>query len=101
MDVYSALADPTRRHVLDVLRGSEQPAMQIVQEFPHLSRPAVLKHLGILRETGLVTQRAQGRERLYRLNPTPLRAVDDWLAHYRTYWTDALDRLEHHLEENP
>lgn len=101
MDVYTALADPTRRQVLEQLRGGEQPAMHIVRQFPHLTRPAVLKHLGILREAGLVTQRAQGRERLYRLNAQPLREVDDWLAHYRTFWTNALDRLEQHLEENP
>lgn len=101
MDVYSALADPTRRHILDTLREGEQPAMRLVRHFPHLSRPAVLKHLGILRDAGLITQRPQGRERLYRLNPAPLREVDDWLAHYRTFWTDALDRLEQHLEENP
>ncbi|GAA5501710.1 hypothetical protein Dxin01_01449 [Deinococcus xinjiangensis] len=99
MDVYSALADPTRRQMLDVLRGGEQPAMALVRQFPQLSRPAVLKHLGVLREAGLVTQRPQGRERLYRLNPAGLREVDDWLAHYRLFWTTALARLEAHLEE--
>lgn len=101
MDVYTALADPTRRQVLEQLRGGEQPAMHLVRQFPHLSRPAVLKHLGVLRDAGLVTQRPQGRERLYRLNAQPLREVDGWLAHYRTFWTDALNRLEQHLEENP
>lgn len=73
--------------------------MQLVEQFPHLSRPAVLKHLGILREAGLIEQRALGRERLYRLNPAPLHEVDDWLAYYRTFWTGALGRLEQQLQE--
>lgn len=97
MDTYSALADPTRRQVLDALRGGEQPAMHLVRQFPQLSRAGVLKHLSVLRGAGLIQQRARGRERLYRLNPAPLREVDDWLSQYRTFWTDALDALEQHL----
>lgn len=82
-----------------MLRSGEQPAMALVRQFPHLSRPAVLKHVGLLRDAGLISQRARGRERLYRLNPAPLQDVDAWLSRYRVFWTDALDRLEQHLQE--
>lgn len=71
--------------------------MHLVKQFPNLSRAGVLKHLSVLRDADLIQQRARGRERLYRLNPVPLREVDAWLSQYRAFWTDALDALEQHL----
>src|SRR5215467_5271215 len=87
--VFSALADPTRRGVLDLLRRGNLPAGRIAQAFP-VSRPAVSKHLRLLRRARLVEERRQGRNRVYQLNPEPLRAVDNWLNHYRAFWQSSL-----------
>ena len=94
---FSALADPTRRAVLDLLRQGSQPAGRIAQSFP-VSRPAVSKHLRLLRRAHLVQEHRQGRQRLYRLNPGPLRAVDSWLAHYRCFWQASLTSLKTFVE---
>lgn len=82
---FQALADPTRRAVLDLLRQGSQPAGQIANAFP-VSRPAISKHLRLLRRAHLVSQRREGRNRLYQLNPEPLKAVDSWLEQYRVFW---------------
>jgi DNA-binding transcriptional ArsR family regulator len=94
---FSALADPTRRAVLDLLRRGSQPAGRIAQEFP-TSRPAISKHLRLLRRAHLVDERREGRLRVYQLNPEPLRAVDSWLEHYRTFWTQNLANLKAFVE---
>ena len=94
---FSALADPTRRAVLDLLRQGSQPAGRIAQSFP-VSRPAVSKHLRLLRRAHLVQEERQGRQRLYRLNPGPLRAVDSWLSHYRCFWQASLTSLKTFVE---
>src|SRR2546430_15170934 len=78
---FHALADPTRRALLDLLRQGSQPAGQIARAFP-VSRPAISKHLRQLSKAHLVVETRSGRHRLYRLNPEPLKAVDSWLAHY-------------------
>src|ERR1700747_2601329 len=83
---FRALADPTRRAVLDLLRRGSQPAGQIARVFP-VSRPAISKHLRLLRRAHLVQERREGRHRLYTLNPEPLKAVDSWLDQYRRFWT--------------
>ena len=90
---FSALADPTRRAVLDLLRTGRQPAGQIAQAFP-ISRPAISKHLRLLRRAHLVHEHREGRNRFYRLNPEPLRAVDSWLEQYRSFWSTSLANLE-------
>src|SRR5215467_7076677 len=95
--VFGALADPTRRAVLDVLRRGNLPAGQIAQAFP-VSRPAVSKHLRLLRRARLVEERRQGRHRVYQLNPGPLRAVDNWLNHYRAFWQSSLTSLRAFVE---
>src|SRR5579862_5792658 len=82
---FAALADPTRRAVLDLLRRGSLPAGRIAQAFP-VSRPAISKHLRLLRRAHLVREHRQGRRRLYQLNPEPLRAVDRWLSEYRVFW---------------
>jgi DNA-binding transcriptional ArsR family regulator len=94
---FSALADPTRRAVLDLLRQGSQPAGRIAQAFP-VSRPAISKHLRLLRRAHLVLQRREGRHRFYRLNPDPLRLVDSWLEQYRVFWSTSLANLKTFVE---
>jgi DNA-binding transcriptional ArsR family regulator len=94
---FSALADPTRRAVLDLLRRGSQPAGQIAAAFP-VSRPAISKHLRLLRRAHLVEERREGRHRLYQLNPEPLKAVDSWLEQYRVFWHARLADLKAFVE---
>jgi DNA-binding transcriptional ArsR family regulator len=94
---FSALADPTRRAVLDLLRQGSQPAGKIAQAFP-ISRPAISKHLRLLRRAHLVEERREGRNRFYHLNPEPLKAVDSWLDQYRRFWTANLASLKTFVE---
>ena len=97
---FQALADPTRRAVLDLLRQGALPAGQIAREFP-VSRPAISKHLRLLRRARLVEERREGRHRLYRLNAEPLRGVDAWLNEYRNFWQSNLTRLKAFVETEP
>jgi len=94
---FQALADPTRRAVLDLLRGGSQPAGQIARSFP-VSRPAISKHLRLLRRAHLVREQRQGRLRVYQLNPEPLRAVDSWIEQYRRFWSLSLTNLKAFVE---
>jgi DNA-binding transcriptional ArsR family regulator len=94
---FTALADPTRRAVLDLLRQGSQPAGRIASAFP-VSRPAISKHLRILRRAHLVEQRREGRHRFYHLNPDPLKAVDSWLEQYRVFWSTSLANLKTFVE---
>jgi DNA-binding transcriptional ArsR family regulator len=94
---FQALADPTRRAVLDLLRRGSQPAGDIAQAFP-ISRPAISKHLKLLRRAHLVSEHREGRHRVYQLNPEPLRAVDTWLDQYRTFWKSNLTSLKSFVE---
>ncbi|HEY1630017.1 MAG TPA: metalloregulator ArsR/SmtB family transcription factor [Rhizomicrobium sp.] len=95
--VFKALADPTRREILALLRQGRQPAGAIAGRFP-VSRPAISKHLRLLREAKLVVEAREGRARLYQLNPAPLKSVDDWIAAYRRYWRTQLGNLRHFVE---
>jgi DNA-binding transcriptional ArsR family regulator len=97
MTPFDVLAEPNRRHILDLLRDSEQPVGELVSQL-QLSQPAVSKHLRVLREAGLVQVRGDAQRRLYSVRPEPLRAVDEWLAPYRAMWASSLDDLERHLE---
>ena len=97
---FQALADPTRRAVLDLLRQGALPAGQIAREFP-VSRPAISKHLRLLWRARLVEERREGRHRLYRLNAEPLRGVDAWLNEYRNFWQSNLTRLKAFVETEP
>jgi DNA-binding transcriptional ArsR family regulator len=83
--------------VLDLLRAGRRPAGEIARVFP-VSRPAISKHLRILRRAHLVEERREGRHRLYQLNPAPLRAVDSWLEQYRSFWTASLENLKAFVE---
>lgn len=94
---FQALADPTRRAVLDLLRRGSQPAGQIASAFP-VSRPAISKHLRLLRRAHLVREHREGRNRIYHLNPEPLRAVDSWIEQYRVFWAASLNNLKNFVE---
>src|SRR6202522_1927020 len=94
---FQALADPTRRAVLDLLSRGSQPAGEIAGAFP-VSRPAISKHLRMLRRAHLVQEHREGRHRVYQLNPEPLRAVDSWLDQYRNFWKLNLNNLKTFVE---
>ncbi|MUH00779.1 metalloregulator ArsR/SmtB family transcription factor [Scytonema sp. UIC 10036] len=98
-DVFAAIADPTRRAILDRLLTGEQPVKQLAEPFA-MSLPAISQHLQVLCDAGLVQMRKAGRQRLYRLNPEPLRQVFDWIADYEQFWQQKLDALGNYLEEN-
>jgi DNA-binding transcriptional ArsR family regulator len=96
MEALAALADPTRRTIVEALADGELEAGAIAERFP-TSRPAVSRHLRVLRESGLVRVRGDGRRRIYSLEPAPLAELDAWLARYRAFWTNRLDALETEL----
>lgn len=95
---FEALSDPTRRAVLDLLRGGSRPAGEIARAFP-VSRPAISRHLRQLRRAGLVQEHRRGRHRFYQLDPAPLRAVDRWLERYRIFWDNKLGALKSFVED--
>jgi DNA-binding transcriptional ArsR family regulator len=96
-DVYRAIADPTRRAILDRLRSGPVPVNALASDFSQ-SRPAISKHLRVLRSAHLVRERRCGRERRYYLDPEPLRNVSQWIEEYRAFWQTSLDNLKRHLE---
>ena len=98
MDVFEAVAEPTRRAVLDLLAGRERSAGELVAAFPALTQPAVSRHLRILRESQLVDVREDGARRFYSLRPATLAELDHWLDRYRRFWDERLDDLERHLD---
>jgi DNA-binding transcriptional ArsR family regulator len=98
-DVFAAVSDGTRRAILDLLRRHEEiPAGEIASRFP-VSRPAISRHLRVLREAGLVTERRFAQERRYSLSPAPLAEIDKWLAGYRVHWAARLHDLKRFVEK--
>jgi DNA-binding transcriptional ArsR family regulator len=97
VNAFEALADPTRRTIVELLAERERSAGELASRFS-TSRPAVSRHLRVLREHGLVQARVEGRQRLYSLDPAPLAELDEWLARYRSFWTNRLDALEVELK---
>ena len=95
--VFRAVADPTRRAILERLCVAELPVNDIAGTF-RVSRPAISRHLRILRRSGLVRERREGRRRIYTLNAEPLVHVDQWLERYRAMWTTHLMRLKQFAE---
>jgi DNA-binding transcriptional ArsR family regulator len=93
VEALAALADPTRREIVALLAGGEVAAGELAAHFP-VSRPAISRHLRVLREAGLVRVRAEGQRRLYVLDPGPLSDLDAWLAPYRRLWAQRLDALD-------
>lgn len=95
--VLQAIAEPTRRRILDAVRGGERSVGDLV-EIVGMHQPGISRHLKILRDAGLVEARPDAQRRLYRLRPEPLQELDEWLEPYRAEWADRLDALERHLE---
>jgi DNA-binding transcriptional ArsR family regulator len=93
MSALDALADPTRRRIVELVAVRERTAGEIASHF-RTSRPGVSRHLRVLRDAGLVRVREEGQRRLYSLDPAPLAELDDWLARYRHFWSNRLDALE-------
>ena len=97
-DVFNAVAEASRRDILDTLIGGEKAVGTIVSDLS-LSQPQVSKHLRVLNEVGLVTCRADGRRRLYRLEPGKLQPLQAWLANYEQALNERLDRMDDYLKE--
>jgi DNA-binding transcriptional ArsR family regulator len=97
-DALTIVAEPTRRRILDELLGQERSVGQLVEAVA-VSQPSVSKHLRVLRDAGFVSSRVDAQHRRYRLDPTRLEEIDQWLAPYRILWTRHLDALERHLDE--
>lgn len=97
-DVFRAVADPTRRAILDRLRAGPANAGALAADFRQ-SRPAISKHLKVLRESRLVTEQRVGRERVYMLRAMPLQRVAGWIEGYRSFWQSSLAGLKRYLEE--
>jgi DNA-binding transcriptional ArsR family regulator len=97
-DVFNAIAETHRREILDTLIAGEKAVGTIVDDLS-LSQPQVSKHLRVLSEVGLVSSRAEGRRRLYRLEPARLEPFQDWLAKYAQAMSDRMDRVDDYLQE--
>ena len=98
MDVFRAIADPTRRGILERLRAGASPVNALAADFRQ-SRPAISKHLKILRQARLVSEERDGRERRYQLQAAPLQQVSGWVEGYRSFWQLSLGNLKRYLEE--
>ncbi len=99
-DVFTAIAHPVRRQILDMLVPGEQSVGQLAEPFVEsqaMTRPAISQHLAILLESGLVDREKRGREQYYRLRPENLNDLRDWLRHYEHFWSDKLDALGDYL----
>ena len=97
VDAFTVVAEPTRRRILDLLRVSETSVNELVAAL-QISQPAMSKHLKVLREAGFVSSRIAAQQRIYRIEPRRLIAIDEWLAPYRHLWDRHLDALERHLD---
>jgi DNA-binding transcriptional ArsR family regulator len=98
VDVFEAVAEPSRRALLDVLAEGERSAGDLVATLPDLTQPSVSRHLRVLREVGLVEVRPDAQRRIYALRANGLVEIDEWIDRYRHFWSDHLDALERHLE---
>ena len=96
MRAIEALADPTRRRIVELLGEGERSVNELAAEFP-VSRPAVSRHLRVLHEHGLVRAREEAQRRIYSLDVEPLAELDAWLDRYRSFWTQRLDALDTQL----
>jgi DNA-binding transcriptional ArsR family regulator len=98
MDAFTALADPTRRRIIEALAAGESSFGDLANRF-EMSRPAVSQHLKVLKEAGIVASRPDAQRRIYRLNDDSLDEVDAWLGKVRDYWSQRLDKLERLLRD--
>ena len=97
-DAFNAVAEPRRREILDLLVGGERPVNDLVRVLG-LPQPQISKHLRVLREVGVVQMRADGRQRLYRLNGRALKPIHDWVKEYERTWSERFDELDAVLED--
>lgn len=98
-DVYSAVADPTRREIIRILSESEELPLKDLTAAFEMGRTAISKHLTVLKEAGLVSERKVGRETRYRLTPEPLQGIQDWVSFYQQFWDVRIARLKSLLED--
>src|SRR6201989_3004188 len=98
-DVFQAIADPTRREIINMLAGKSLNLNSVAEQF-HISRPAISKHIKILTECGLIVIKEQGRERYCLAQLQKLNEVSEWIEQYRVFWTSKLDALGKHLEQS-
>ena len=96
MEVFEALADPTRRRIVELLARRERSSGELATHF-EVSQPAVSKHLRVLRESGVVKVREEAQRRIYRLDPATLGRAESWIARHRQFWEERLDALEDKL----
>lgn len=92
-DSFNAIAEPKRRQVLDVLANGERPVNDLVKSLGW-PQPQVSKHLGVLKKVGLVSERRQGRQRLYKINAEKLKPIHDWVKNYERFWHHQLERIK-------
>ena len=97
-DPFNAVAEPKRRQVLEALGTAELSVNEIVQKLGW-TQPMVSKHLGVLKQVGLVKERRVGRQRMYRVNPERLKPIYDWVSPFERFWSDKFDRLDEVLQE--
>ena len=97
LDPFSAVAEPRRRRVLEVLAQREMPVNELVHALGW-PQPTMSKHLGVLKEVGLVCMRRAGRQRFYRINAQRLKTIHDWTKHFERYWSHQLDRIKARAE---
>lgn len=97
-DAFNAVAEPRRREILDLLARGERPVNDLV-DLLGVPQPLVSKHLRVLREVGLVDARVEGRQRMYRLNGRPLKAIHDWVKTYESTWEERFVKMDDVLEE--
>ena len=97
--VWKALADPTRRAILDLLHEGPRKTTEIVEAFPQMTRFGVMKHMDVLRDAGLILTREEGRQRVNSLNTVPIRQIyERWVSRYQEFWADSLLRLQDDLQ---
>ena len=99
MQSLLAIADPTRRRIVELLAERERTSGELVREFD-VSAPAISQHLNVLREAGLISTRARGQKRIQSLNPRGFDELDAWLHRMRAFWSDRLDALERELKDD-
>ncbi len=98
MDAFAAIADPTRRRILDLLAGGAHAAGDIATHFPRLTQPGVSRHLRVLRDAYRVAVAVRKQQRIYALNPEGLADLYEWVAKYQAMWPETLDSLERYLD---
>jgi DNA-binding transcriptional ArsR family regulator len=97
-DVFNAIAEQQRREILVLLRAGEEPVTELAQELG-MTLPGASKHLRVLREVGLVRDRKEGKQRVYRLEPNGLRPVHEWTGGFERYWNESFDRLDVYVQD--